>query len=308
MPLPSQQELETFVVDTDIAAVYDYALTFEEERRLVWPSRFSLAKTAFVLNRYIPFFALPGLLYIFAFADPATSVDTCIRGARVFSFMDLAIYFNAECTLYTASLDCQADGAIVESAVILYLRAYAVWGGDRRVFAVLVLEYMGFLAGGANFAMRFIWDITSAGFVIPRSGCVPTYNGKLNWPACVALLLSETFVLLVLVLKTLQVRFSATLNQILADGVVYYLLILSTTLANIFVLRLVPSPLCDFLLSLQAVLHSVLCNRLLLRIRGAHYPIVSFAGPQSGLNFATPSMHGCTTITTESQQQDSLPD
>ncbi|KAI5122678.1 hypothetical protein M0805_007938 [Coniferiporia weirii] len=269
----SGQELGTLVVDTNIAGVYDYALTFEEEKRLVWPSRLSLAKTAFVLNRYIPFFTLPGLLYT----------------------MNLAIYFIAE--------------------FILYLRAYAVWGGDRRVFALLLLGYMGLLAGGANFATRFIWAINSAGFVMPRPGCALTLDGELDWPACVALLLSETFALVVLVLKTLQVRFSATLNQILADGVVYYVLILSTTIANIFVLRLVPGPLCDFLLSLQAVLHSVLCNRLLLRIRGAYYPIVSFAGPQSGLNFATPSMHGCTTttttttteMTTESQQQYSLP-
>jgi hypothetical protein len=35
--------------------VYDYMLTFKDEVRLVWPSRWSIGKVLFFLTRYPPF-------------------------------------------------------------------------------------------------------------------------------------------------------------------------------------------------------------------------------------------------------------
>lgn len=43
--------------------VYDYLLTFADERRLVWPSRLSLMKVIFFCNRYLPFVASIGMMY-----------------------------------------------------------------------------------------------------------------------------------------------------------------------------------------------------------------------------------------------------
>lgn len=42
---------------------YDYLLTFSDEKEFVWPSRLSVIKAAFLLNRYTPFIAIGGLLY-----------------------------------------------------------------------------------------------------------------------------------------------------------------------------------------------------------------------------------------------------
>ena len=43
--------------------VYDYILTFEDERRLVWSSRFTFMKAIFFVNRYLVFVGTVGMLY-----------------------------------------------------------------------------------------------------------------------------------------------------------------------------------------------------------------------------------------------------
>ncbi|THH09098.1 hypothetical protein EW145_g2243 [Phellinidium pouzarii] len=234
---------------------YDYLLTFSEEKRLVWSSRLSIVKIAFTLNRYLPFVTLPT---VFLFADP-TMQDICFHATRAFSSLNLASYFIAE--------------------FILYFRAYAVWGGDRKLSIILLGGYMALLASSGYFATRFIWNIKAA-------GCTLTFNGQLDWPAYIALLVSETFAMVVLISKALEGSVSVTMKRIVADGVVYYLLTLASTITNILVLRLASPTLCNFLLATQAVLHSIICNHLLLRIRGACTPVVTFTSALSGITFA----------------------
>ena len=48
---------------SDPYKVYDYFLTFEDERRLVWPSKTSFLKVIFFVNRYFAFIETFGLLY-----------------------------------------------------------------------------------------------------------------------------------------------------------------------------------------------------------------------------------------------------
>lgn len=38
--------------------VYDYMLTFEDERTFIWPSKWSIPKTLFLMTRYLPFIDL----------------------------------------------------------------------------------------------------------------------------------------------------------------------------------------------------------------------------------------------------------
>ncbi|KAH8110230.1 hypothetical protein DFH11DRAFT_817171 [Phellopilus nigrolimitatus] len=42
--------------------VYDYLITLSDEKRLIWPSRLNAVKIVFLLNRYLPLIALPGLV------------------------------------------------------------------------------------------------------------------------------------------------------------------------------------------------------------------------------------------------------
>lgn len=54
--------------------VYDYILTFSDEKRLVWPSRRSIIKVVFLLNRYLPIFNIA--FYVQGAHGKAISITT----------------------------------------------------------------------------------------------------------------------------------------------------------------------------------------------------------------------------------------
>ncbi|KAH8110229.1 hypothetical protein DFH11DRAFT_817476 [Phellopilus nigrolimitatus] len=70
--------------------------------------------------------------------------------------------------------------------------------------------------------------------------------------------------------KILDIPQSLMMRAMLKDGTLYYLVILATSVTNAIVMRVLPPTICNFLLAAQVGFHSILCNRLLLRIRGLY--------------------------------------
>ncbi|EKM82036.1 hypothetical protein AGABI1DRAFT_126386 [Agaricus bisporus var. burnettii JB137-S8] len=59
---------------------------------------------------------------------------------------------------------------------------------------------------------------------------------------------------------------SPWIKQMYKDGLLYYVLVLAVSIANVLVAALAPRPLANWLATPQRVIHSVLCNKVLLQI------------------------------------------
>jgi len=227
---------------------YDYCLTFDEEKRLVWPSRFSLPKIVFLLNRYLLFIGLGGLVRILVVTPTTSSI--CKPAFLGFGSVTEFSYLIAE--------------------FILYMRAYAIWGGTRAMLVLLGMTLASVYGVGLVFVVRFLKSVTVVPIALQPTGCIITFGDQIDWAAFLVLIVSEIFALTLLLVKAWKLSHSAIMKTIFRDGVVYFIFILVASIANVLILRFTSSDLCNFLLGTQAALHSVLCNRLLLHIRGAY--------------------------------------
>jgi len=237
-------------VATVVLAVYEYSITIDQEITLFWKSRLSVIKILFFLNRYSAIVtALIGTYVLILDID----YENCKRIFTVGGVLTCCAYIWAEC--------------------ILYVRAYAVWGGDRSVFAFLVTTLTAGTIGSYYVTAVFLRSTSSSDIHLFQSGCSLTFPDRIEWIALVILVCAETIALSLLLLKAL-VYYRDTTSSILIrmyrDGIPCYVAILASTIANLLVLCLASSILDSFLLIPQAVLHSIICSRLLMRIRGVY--------------------------------------
>ncbi|KAH8118111.1 hypothetical protein DFH11DRAFT_1741131 [Phellopilus nigrolimitatus] len=221
---------------------YDYFITVDEEILLVWPSRLTFPKVVFFLNRYLPFVTTILGAYLTVFT---TNYNLCENVFIASTVIICIVYIIAE--------------------VILFMRAYAIW---ERKLSILVLlsSTLAVSTGGAFYCLsRYIASTTTAGIHLFHSGCLHVFPNRIIWITLVILVCCETLALFLLLIKRLlysQHVNSHLIRTIYKDGIFYYAFILCTTITNLLVLRFAPS-----------VLHSILCSRLLLHIRGAYSPL-----------------------------------
>ncbi|KAF7367175.1 hypothetical protein MSAN_00977400 [Mycena sanguinolenta] len=101
-------------------------------------------------------------------------------------------------------------------------------------------------------------------------GCTVGKAGAIILFAYVLVLSLETSIVIFTAVKAYRdLRYSRQpwLIQLYRDGMIFYVYLLVISLANILVPILAPSMFSNWLASPQRVLHSVLCTRVLLRIR-----------------------------------------
>ncbi|KAL5532469.1 hypothetical protein ACEPAF_6039 [Sanghuangporus sanghuang] len=241
-----------FEVMTLTALVYDYLLSIGEEAELVWSSRLSVIKVLFFLNRYVPFIGMTGLCYLYISFNTSDHLQVeCVPVFLVFaSFVFLQFYF---------------------SGLILVARAYAVWGGSRkkRSFFMLGMGCVVIWSPGFYCGVRFLKSATVSRRPVFPTGCLIGLNGHIDFLGMIDLLVSETAAVAVLLVKTVQMPHSSIMKRMSSDGILFYILILGATIANLIALNTTSPAVCNFLLAPQAALHSICCNRLLLRIRKA---------------------------------------
>ncbi|TFK36162.1 hypothetical protein BDQ12DRAFT_610379 [Crucibulum laeve] len=100
---------------------FDYLLTFDLERRLIWPSPWTASKSLFLFTRYLPFIEMGILLYRTFALNP--TVQACATAYRASALLTLV--------------------GIVVAEVILTLRTLAVWGNNRNIAIALVVLLLG---------------------------------------------------------------------------------------------------------------------------------------------------------------------
>jgi len=228
---------------------YEYAISFGEEVDIIWPSQLSVTKIIFLLNRYPPFATAATATFIIV-----TDSDFlhCKLVFMVGGVLTLVGYISAEATLY--------------------LRSYALWNTTRYMAYVLCTIVFLEVSGTVYVTTRFLISFSPSPIHIFPTGCELLAPNRIEWVALSILLLSETFTLLLLVIKRsvhsrLDGSVSTLLRTMLKDGVLYFVGVLAGTIANLLCLLLAPQTFNTFLLIPQSLLHSILCNRLLLSIR-----------------------------------------
>jgi len=172
------------------------------------------------------------------------------------------------------------------------IRVYALWGCKTSMFVVLSMLKSTLLAGSIYTTYRFV----NAAIPLPNnrifpSGCLMTFSSRIEWIAEVFLIVSETFLVCLLLFKSLAHYHrsnSTLLNTMHEDGLIFFASVLATTVASLIVLRIAGPDSRDLLFFIQALLHSIICNRLLLRLRKASDSLHSRSLSVGSISFLRP--------------------
>ncbi|EJC98510.1 uncharacterized protein FOMMEDRAFT_161886 [Fomitiporia mediterranea MF3/22] len=170
----------TFVA-TLAALTYDYLLTIGHEKELVWPSRVSVVKILFLLNRYVPFVGISGSIYVLISLDTRKHLRNCIPGFWAGSAFIIAEYALAE--------------------LILYTRAYAIWGRTRTALVMIIVVILLVFTPGVYFASTTLKSATLHDLPIFPTGCLISLDGHTEMLPMIFVVVSEAVALLAVLVK-----------------------------------------------------------------------------------------------------------
>ncbi|KLO07249.1 hypothetical protein SCHPADRAFT_894807 [Schizopora paradoxa] len=273
---------------------YEYSIKFDDEVRYLWQRKPSFASTLLTFCRYLPIASTLEALYSYVLMSN-TSGSRCLKGVIANSSL-IYIQFSV-------------------SVLVLFTRAYAVWGATRRMLYILTAIYAVASAGTSYSLYLHIRGYLPLDLHI-GNGCVFVIGNTHIWYALVIHIGCETLALILLLIKSVQHasfmkmnnvrmpsagggsgRRSVNLLMVMAqDGIGYFLLNLAVTVTNVIVMMRVGTGLRDFLLTVHGALQNILCARLLFHLQiindaafdGTHHNYHYPHGPGlSGIEFAS---------------------
>jgi len=161
--------------------------------------------------------------------------------------------------------------------LVLLTRAYAVWGGSKKVLYFIVVTSVGGLAGSSYLLYR---NLIGVGMfeIRDRSGCIPLIGNDHTWILLAVFVLNESLALGLLLLKYTQhatvlknLHSHESRRNILSvmaeDGIGYFACTLAISTLNLVLLKRFSPDLRDILLSVQGAVQNILCSRLLFHVR-----------------------------------------
>ncbi|EGN93594.1 hypothetical protein SERLA73DRAFT_163395 [Serpula lacrymans var. lacrymans S7.3] len=209
--------------------VYDYCITLDVEMCWIWGGRWNATLILFTVARYLPFAG--SILTVHSY--PQTQLQTQLQSE---------IYVVASYVIHIFGI-VAAEGLLVQ-------RTYRFWNGSKRLLAWL----LGFAA----------ILIVLAIFVSAQEGSAmavyPNPNSRKNAMVYGFLLLFEIVLLCLIICSSMTMA-------VYRKAMIYISCIISMTLVNIIVTIVAPIAYIYSLLTLQAVMHSVLASRLLFDFR-----------------------------------------
>ncbi|KAK7034026.1 hypothetical protein VNI00_012457 [Paramarasmius palmivorus] len=232
--------------------IFDYLLTISREIDLVWiGSPWNFGRILFFLTRYTPF--IGGFLTLYVDVIRDAGLARCAR------LTQSAVYFTL------------ADIIIAE--VILTVRVWAIWNGNRKVKVFL----FAVAASLASVAISKIAKVEVAQNTFGEDlhtvyGVCPPYFASTNaLSVCYMVLVSYESVILTLTVIKAAGHYGAGTSSFIRiffrDGISYNFFILACSVANIIVRYKTTSEFVNLLTSMQPVIHSVLTSRMLLHLR-----------------------------------------
>ncbi|EGO03053.1 hypothetical protein SERLA73DRAFT_131537 [Serpula lacrymans var. lacrymans S7.3] len=229
--------------------IFEYFLTLDDEIKFIWGAQWGIAKSLFVLARYIPFLSLPLAMYYFlgTHVDP----DACNPIVETVT------------TLYVLG--------IVFSECIFSLRVYAIWNRSKYIGILLIAIITG---GIVSLAVILSLFFPTAHFVTPPlptiSGCYKVTGSKVILGAFVVIMVSEAVILFLTAYRAhrhIGPIQSPLFINLVRSGVFYCLVMFLFSLSNVLVIFILPLQYSQLLETFQAVLHAVLATRMQLHLR-----------------------------------------
>jgi len=233
--------------------LYDIAITLGDEIEFVWRQRgLSVGKLLFLLNRYIPPIDLVILLQ--TYINSGVNQGLCIP------------WFQVDNWLSVFSL------AIVD--IILLLRTWALWNRSPRILAFLLTVFVVCTLATVGAVVYFSLTV----FAVPTFPKVirPCEDGVTNpnvletvWASTI---LFDSTILIFTIIKIIP-HFKAhtittLLKKIYQDGFLYFAVLFTISVSNLFVFALAPPQLKLMIVTLQRAMFSLLCSRIVLNLRG----------------------------------------
>jgi len=192
---------------------YDHMITLEEEVEKIWPLPWRLPKFLFLFNRYL--------------IPPAMLVNTAVTW----------LYTSKKCSFMMRWLGWPASFAIATVELMLIVRVLALYNDTKKVVVLLVVLFIANLA--AFCAIGFRAGRQTIG--IPGgqlfSGCVykPPSFFYTQW---IPVVIFESIIIGLTVYKALSYRRNIPALRVLArDSMIYFLIMFSFLMANLFFVR-----------------------------------------------------------------------
>ncbi|KAK0470613.1 hypothetical protein IW261DRAFT_1676126 [Armillaria novae-zelandiae] len=239
--------------------VYDWACTVDQEADYVWSHPLSFRATLFFMNRYLPFV---DAFISMSLAFTQNSPEKCVKHFKVVTWFTVAGILLCEGEIYGSTIQ----------AVILMLRTWAIWERKKSVmigFIILILL-------GPNGAFEVVavpsFVFLNGSIVFPdqkvNRGCSRIHASPIIIGAYLLLLFCESVIAVLMVIKAIQhlrPPYSPWVAKLYRDGLLFYLYLLTLSLANVLIPICVPA-LSNWLATPQRVFHSIFCTRILLLI------------------------------------------
>jgi len=214
------------ITATTVVVYYDFLLTFSDEVRYIWTRKFTLPTLLFIINRYTTLLSCITLMlqilpYQLSMTQPLGNM-ICGITLRAYEAVSLVFLLNA--------------------AVFMALRMYAIWTHDLRIFIGVL--FLGLSSPALN-AYYFTTIVSGVVMYLPSTGCemfdslfsseyVLIYLGSQ-----VSEIIISTLVLLLTLIKTARIiqdlaqfrtQHSLT-GMILRDGSIYFVSLCSINVA-----------------------------------------------------------------------------
>ncbi|KAJ8468234.1 hypothetical protein ONZ51_g9768 [Trametes cubensis] len=224
--------------------------TLEDEVRLIWPSRWSIMKIIFLLNRYSPLIdSTLGLTMMLGTTDP----HSC----------DVQFHF----LIYTYTI-----GSFLSESILI-ARTLALYEFNPWIMCIMATIALGVIVPGlymSHYVLSRIQYPSRA--VLEISGCVPSIDDGLSWVLYMCVLISETVVIALTVYKMWQTSVDLKQRSLLVwtmyrDGSLYYVVLLVLSIVNLCFMLLAPKAATSIIQMPLRVVHSTLCTRVLLNLR-----------------------------------------
>ncbi|EGN93844.1 hypothetical protein SERLA73DRAFT_188957, partial [Serpula lacrymans var. lacrymans S7.3] len=230
--------------------LYDHALTLADEIEFIWKQSMSTGKILFLLNRYIP------------------EIDLFIL---MNSYTNEAIHSEKVCLLWFQIDSWLGIFNVVVIDLIMLLRTWALWRRSRIVLVILstlLVLCICAAAGATLYASIAVVHEPSPGNLRPCETGFP--RTEILYGLWVAIIVYDTAIVILLLVKAIPaLRLNVPIiDQLLKDGIQYFVMILFTSIANVIVINAAPPALATMLFTFYRVMTATLGSRMVLNIRG----------------------------------------
>ncbi|KAF9465292.1 hypothetical protein BDZ94DRAFT_1320360 [Collybia nuda] len=245
-----QMQVSSYVHVANAALLtLDWFLLLDKEVKYTWGGPWTIGNCLFFLIRYGAF--VDAGLFLYQYLSPTPSFHTCFH---LFEAIGALLIFGM---------------IVVEGTMTL--RVWAMWGKDNKVGGFL---FASFGLCGVLATFFFVMSLKNYNGIDNSSkvvtGCFQTGIPRLLAGSLGAMIFHQTLIFFMTLLKCIRnsVGTSSFIRIFYLQGVVYYVLLQVLSAVNITAVIIgLGVEYLTLILSIQRVIQSVLCVRMLLHIR-----------------------------------------